>query len=75
MGGGGGTGGGGNQQRALKVYELLKPCLEKGGFNLRKWRTSDPELQSLIDEIENKQQPPKAEIKFESDETSYAKQW
>ena len=65
--------GGENQQRALKVYELSKACLEKGGFNLRKWRTSDPELQSLIDEIEAKQQPPKAETKFESDETSYAK--
>ena len=65
--------GGENQQRALKVYELSKACLEKGGFNLRKWRTSDPELQSLIDEIETKQQTPKAETIFESDETSYAK--
>ena len=65
--------GGENQQRALKVYELSKACSENGGFNLRKWRTSDPELQSLIDEIETKQQPPKAETKFESDETSYAK--
>ena len=65
--------GGENQQRALKVYELSKACLEKGGFNLRKWRTSDPELQSLIDEIEAKQQTPKPETKFESDETSYAK--
>ena len=62
-----------NQQTTLKVYELSKACLEKGGFNLRKWRTSDPELQSLIDEIEAKQQTPKAETKFESDETSYAK--
>ena len=65
--------GGENQQRALKVYELSKVCLEKGGFSLRKWRTSDPELQSLIYEIETKQQTPKAETKFESDETSYAK--
>ena len=47
--------GGENQQRGLEVYELSKVCLEKGGFNLRKWRTSDPELQSLIDEIETKE--------------------
>ena len=56
--------GGEDQHRARKVYELSKACLEKGGFNLRKWRTSDQELQSLIYEIQTKQQTPKAETKF-----------
>ena len=65
--------GGENQQRALKVYELSKDCLEKGWIKSRKWKTSDPELQSLIDEVETKQQIPMAETKAESDETSYAK--
>ena len=57
-------GGGENRLRAHKVHELSKVCLEKGGINLRKWRTSNPELQSLIDETENKQQPPKTEVVF-----------
>ena len=65
--------GGENQYRAQKVYELSKARLEKGGFYLRKRRTSDPELRSLIDEIKTKQQIPKAETKFESDEISYVK--
>ena len=43
-----------NRHRAHKVYELSKACLEKSVLNLRKWRTSDPELQGLIDEIETK---------------------
>ena len=62
-----------NRHRAHKIYELPKTCLEKGGLNLRKWRTSDAELQSLKDKTPNRQQLPKAETKFESDETSSAK--
>ena len=50
-----------NQHRAHTVYEVSRACLDKDGFNLRKWRTSDPEFQSLINEIENKEQPPEAE--------------
>ena len=56
-------------ERAYGIYEKAKSFLLKGGFNLRKWRTSDKALQSVIDSKEISQ--PEHAMKVESDESSY----
>ena len=56
-------------ERAHGMYEKAKLFLLKGGFNLRKWRTSDKTLQSVIDSKENSQS--EHVKKVESDESSY----
>ena len=44
-----------------------------GGFQLRKWKTSDKQLQALIDKGENQMEVVNSGEKFESDDLSYTK--
>ena len=37
-------------ERAHEIYTRTKAFLLKGGFNLRKWKTSDKTLQEIIDD-------------------------
>ena len=59
--------------KALKFYEESKACLEAGGFRLRQWKTSDKQLQALIDKGENQMEVVNSDEKFESDDLSYTK--
>ena len=44
-----------------------------GGFRLRKWKTSDKQLQALIDKGENQMEVVNSGEKFESDDLFYTK--
>ena len=59
--------------RAFNFYEESKACLAAGGFRQRKWKTSDRQLQALIDKGENQIEVVKSVEKFESDDLSYRK--
>ena len=59
--------------KALNFYEESKACLAAGGFRLRKWNTSDKQLQALIDKGENQMEVVNSGEKFESDDLSYTK--
>ena len=56
-------------ERAHEIYTRAKAFLLKGGFNLRKWRTSDKTLHEIIDDKEIAK--PGQARKIESDELSY----
>ena len=56
-------------ERAHEIYARAKAFLLKGGFKLRKWRTSDKTLQDMIDDKEIAK--PVQVKKVESDESSY----
>ena len=47
--------------------------LAAGGFRLRKWKTSNKQLQALIDKGENQIEVVNSDEKFESDDLSYTK--
>ena len=57
--------------KALNFYKESKACLAAGGFRLRK--TSDKQLQALIDKCENQIEVVNSDEKFESDDLSYTK--
>ena len=59
--------------KALNFYEESKAYLMAGGFRLRKWKTSDKQLQALIDKGENQIEIVYSDEKFESDDLSYTK--
>ena len=59
--------------KALNFYEESKACLAAGGFQLQKWKTSDKQLQALIDKGENQMEVVNSGEKFESDDLSYTK--
>ena len=59
--------------KALNFYEESKACSAAGGFPLRKWKTSDKQLQALIDKGENQIEVVNSDEKFESDDLSYTK--
>lgn len=45
-------GGASNREEGFKVYCQAKEVMNRGGFNLRKWRTNDQDLQLRINEAE-----------------------
>ena len=59
--------------KALNFYKESKACLAAGGFRLRKWKTSNKQLQALIDKCENQIEVVNSDEKFESDDLSYTK--
>ena len=59
--------------KAFNFYEESKACLAAGGFRLRKWKTSDKQLQALTDKGENQMEVVNSDEKFESDDISYTK--
>ena len=57
---------------AFKFYCLAKERMKEGGFNLRKWLTSNEKLAALIAEREFEQQPPGQQHEMKPSE-SFAK--
>ena len=53
---------------ALKLYETAKQSMKDGGFNLRKWKSSDVCVRARIQEKEKEDQQtlPKPEIQVET---------
>ena len=62
-------------KEAIELFLNTKKCLADGGFTLRKWKTSDPQLRELIRENDQDiAQSTHEEVKpVSEDETSYAK--
>ena len=50
--------------KALNFYEESKACLAAGGFRLRKCKTSDKQLQALIDKGENQIEEMRTQIQL-----------
>ena len=46
------AGGASNTEEGFQKYQQAKRVMKEGGFNLRKWRTNDNNLQQRIDEAE-----------------------
>ncbi len=66
-----------NVQEGFEVYKASKEIMKAGGFNLTKWKTSDQELQKLIENEENKTNMNKISIEtqksVQEDDESFVK--
>ena len=58
------TGGAHTIDEGLHIYKTAKELMQKGGFNLRKWRTNNPTLQQRILQSEDVPPNEQSEVKI-----------
>ena len=64
-------GGASNREEGFKVYCQAKEVIKGGGFNLRKWRTNNQDLQLRINEAEGK----RVIVRQRSQENGLSRSW
>ena len=64
------VGGHSNPEEAIKLFDVARSRMVKGGFRLRKWLTNNPEVRSEMRKAEYENGP----LEAENEEQTYVKE-